>query len=96
MTIRTVHICEHCRRNYFELAEAGAAIYTPMKRGQHATCAPCMEEGKRAGLVYEQIMVMNKEAYDRALKNYEMAEEKAAERKVIPFDPKKKLPKPTK
>lgn len=96
MSVRTVHICEHCRKDYFELAEENTAIYTPMKTGQHATCSVCMEKGKTAGLVYDQIMVMNREAFDRAVKSHEQLMKKAEEHKVIVFDPSKKRQMPKK
>lgn len=95
MTVQTVHVCEHCGKNAFQLAQENAGIYTPMRRGQHATCAPCMRKGERAGLVYDRIMIMNRAAFERALKSHELEQEKAAEHKVIHFDPKKKLPKPS-
>lgn len=90
MTEKTESPCTHCEKTLSEVAQK--AMYRPNNSREHHTCVACVEIGKQAGLSFNEIMVMSKEKYHRALKDRYEREA----RKVILFDPKRKLPKPKK
>ncbi len=78
--------CEFCGNSLSEALQK--AMYCPNNARQHHTCVSCVEIGKQAGLSFGEIMVMSREAYNRALKK--RAEDDAQKVVKVDFKNRKK------